>query len=153
MAELFPLLKWLHVVGAAAAVAIVVWGDLLFQRVALTGDTGAVATLGRAIRRRVWIEALIVEVTVALGVAAALTGSIDLLAPWLLIAYGLVVAQSVLALRVGAADFTAIIHAATHGERDAMLATARSRRRIGYLVSQVVLFAAIIGTMVAKPLS
>jgi uncharacterized membrane protein len=153
MEALFPLLKWLHILGAAAAVAIVVWGDLLFQRVALTGDTGAVAAVGAAIRRRVWIEALIVEITVVLGVAAALTGSFDLLAPWLLIAYGLVVAITVLAIRVGAVEFTSIIEAADRDDREAMRATARSRRRVGYLVSQLVLFAAIIGVMVVKPLS
>ncbi len=153
MPELFPLLKWLHILGAAAAIAIVVWGDLLFQRVVLTGDTRAVATLGAAIRRRVWVEALIVELTVALGVAAALTGDFDLLAPWLLIAYGLVVVITVLGIRIGAVEFTSIIEAAERDDRDAMRATARSPRRVGYLVTQAALFAAIVGVMVTKPLS
>ena len=153
MDELFPLLKWLHVVGAAAAVAIVVWGDVLFQRVVLTGETGAVATLGAAIRRRIWVEALIVELTVALGLAAALTGGFDLLAPWLLIAYGLVVVITVLAIRLGAVEFTSIIEAAERGDRDSMLQTARSPRRVAYLVTQAALFAAVIGVMVTKPLS
>jgi hypothetical protein len=150
---LFPLLKWLHVLGAAAAIAIVVWGDVLFQRVVLTGETGAVATLGAAIRRRAWVEALIVELTVVLGVAAALIGGFDLLAPWLLIAYGLVAAITVLAIRLGAVEFTSMVEAAERGDRDTMLATARSRRRVGYLVTQAALFAAVVGAMVTKPLS
>jgi hypothetical protein len=151
MDALFPLLKWGHVIGAAAAVSIITWGDLLFQRVALTGDTRATATLGAAIRRRLWFEALVMELTVAFGIGAALTGGFNLLAPWLVGAYVLVVAQAVLGIRFGAVEFTTIIEAAARDDAPEMLRIARSRRRIAWLAVSVLIFVALIGLMVVKP--
>lgn len=151
MEFLFPFLKWGHVIGAAAAVSITVWGDLLFQRVVLTGDTHAVAILGVAIRRRVWVEALMFEITIVLGIGAALTGSFNLLAPWLLAAYAVIVLLFALNMRFGAVGFTVLIEAAQRGDAAEMLRLARSRRRIAWLTFSVLSFAILIGLMVMKP--
>jgi hypothetical protein len=116
----------------------------------LTGDTRATATLGAAIRRRLWFEALVMELTVAFGIGAALTGGFNLLAPWLLAAYAIVVGQLALGIRFGAVDFTAPIEAAGRDDAPEMLRIARSRRRVTWLAFSVLSFVALIGLMVTK---
>ena len=151
MPELFLVFKTLHVAAAATAVAIVVGSDFYFQRVVMNEDPAVVAGLGRQIRRRNAIEGPIIEITVLLGIAAALTGNFNLFAPWLLAAYAILIVGSILIFRIGAPVFTRILEAAERGNSDEVRRLARSRPRfVSLAVSSGMLFG-VIALMVFKP--
>jgi len=145
------LLKFLHVVAAFAAVSIQVGSDLYFQRVVGSGSTEAVARFGEAIRRRGFVEGVIFEIAVVLGLLAAWTGGFNLLAGWLVLAYVDVVLMIILGVFFAAAPFTAILEAAEAGDASAMAAAARAPRRRAMLAIGIVLYGALIFLMVVKP--
>jgi hypothetical protein len=82
--------KFLHIAAMFGAVSIFVGQGMLSAAIAGTGDV-------RAIRRALAAEArfgpaggILFLLGLGFGFIAALTGDLDLTAPWLLIAYGLV---------------------------------------------------------------
>ena len=150
---LAPYLKFLHIAAMITAVTLIVGGDLYFLRVATGGHAQATAQLGHAIRRRGPITGPIIEIGIIFGILAALSGGFDLLAPWLIGAYVVVVLITILAFRFGAPAFSAILEAADAGDGarvDAMIASG-SYRRIA--VVDAILFGIAIFLMVVKPLS
>lgn len=83
--------KFLHIAAMFGAVSVFVGQGLLSAGIARTGDV-------RAIRRAIAVESRLLPAGVVLlvlgivfGVVTVLTGGFDFTAPWLLIAYGLVV--------------------------------------------------------------
>jgi hypothetical protein len=145
------LFKALHVLSAFALVSLLVASDLWFQRVAMTGDAGATARLGTLIRKRNMVEGLIFEITIVFGVATALLGGFNLLASWLVLAYVMAVAITVVTFRWNAPAFTAVIAAAEAGDEAAVRAAASAPRRRYALSAVVALFALLIADMVIKP--
>jgi hypothetical protein len=151
--DLVPYAKFLHVAAMFAAVTLFVGGDVYFLRVASAGDPGATARLGQAIRRRGPLTGPILEIGVAFGIVTALLGGLDFLAPWLVGAYVIVIALTVLAFRVAAPAFTTILHAAETGDGTAVATalTATSYRLVALV--NAALYAAVIFLMVVKPVA
>ena len=146
-----PYTKFLHVAAIFTAVTLVVGGDLYFMRVASSGSAEATARLGHAIRRRGPITGPIIEIAVVFGFVTALLGGFDLLAPWLVGAYVVVVAMTIFAFRVAAPEFSAILQFAEAGDDagvGALMATGRYRR---VAMFNGALFAIAIYLMVVKP--
>ena len=124
-----PYAKFLHVAAIFTAVTLVVGGDLYFLRVASSGSAEATARLGHAIRRRGPITVPILEIAVVFGFITAMLGGFDLLAPWLVGAYIVVVALTIFAFRVAAPEFTAILRPPRPAMMPASRAMATGRYR------------------------
>ena len=148
---MWTLLKFLHVAAVIGVFSIQVASDLYFQRVARSGSTEAVARLGTAIRRRGPIEATIFEIAVVLGILTAIFGGFDLLAPWLVASYAIIVVSVVFALRYTAAPFSAILDAAAAGDAAAMERAVNARARRIALAGTLILYASLVFLMVVKP--
>ena len=148
---LWTLLKFLHVAAVIAVFSIQIASDLYFQRVAGSGSTEAVAKLGAAIRKRGFVEAVIFEIAVVLGILTALFGSFDLLAPWLLMSYAIIAITIVFALTYAAKPFTAILEAAEAGDADAMERAVHAPGRRFALATGVTLYSLLVFLMVVKP--
>lgn len=96
---MFEALKYLHVLTVVAAVAAAVIPELVLHAVARTGDVAAIrgfVTVTKPIGRAIPI---LFVLAAAFGFAAALSGSFDLLRPWLVASY----AVFVIAMAVGGA--------------------------------------------------
>lgn len=150
---LAPYLKFLHVATMFTAVTLVVGGDIYFLRVAGRGHAEATARLGHAIRHRGPFTGPIIEIGVVFGILTALSGGFDLLAPWLIGAYVVVIAMTFLAFRFGAPAFTDILRVAETGDDDgvARLIDSGPYRRIALIDGA--LFGIAIFLMVVKPLA
>lgn len=86
--EPFVIFKYLHVVAMFFFVAMAVSGELVTRRVAASHDVGAIRTTVRQVKVLVGpVASVLLVAGIAFGVIAALTGQINLLAPWLIIAY------------------------------------------------------------------
>ena len=104
--EATDFVPFLHVAAMFTAVTLTVGGDLYFLRVAIEGNAIATSRLGHAIRRRGPITGPIIEIGVVFGILTAILGGFNLLAPWLVGAYIVIIVMTVLAFRVAAPAFT-----------------------------------------------
>ena len=98
--EPFVAFKYLHVVSMFFAVALAVSTELVLRRVATSGDAGTIRTVVPRIRPLGNISTGFFLAGVAFGIVAALTGQINLLAPWLLLSYAAFVGATVLGVLV-----------------------------------------------------
>jgi uncharacterized membrane protein len=149
--------KFLHIAAMFGAVSIFIGQGLLSAGIARTGDV-------RAIRRALAAEARFQPTGAALfvlgiifGVVTALTGEFDLTAPWLLIAYGLVLVTLV----------TGIAYHGPRGKKLQTLAEASSENELSAPLRALIdapsarvvvaldslIWLAIIYVMVVKPFS
>ena len=149
--SLVPFTKFLHIAAMFSASTIIVGADLYFLRVARGGSAVATAQLGHAIRRRGPITGPIVEIGVAFGLLTAVLGGFNVLAPWLIAAYLVVIAMMVFAFRVAAPEFTAILEAADGGSDEAVAARVATGRFRRIATIDAALFAVAIFLMVVKP--
>jgi uncharacterized membrane protein len=149
--DVWVLLKFLHVAAVIGVFSIQIASDLYFQRVTRSGSTEAVARLGAAIRQRGVVEALIFEIAVALGLLTAIFGGFNLLAPWLLMSYAMIVIVIVFALTYAAKPFSAILEAAEAGDAVAMAAAASAPARRLALAVPIILYGLLVFLMVTKP--
>ena len=86
--DLFIAFKYLHVVAMFFFVAMAVSGEVVTRRVAGSQDVTAIrTTVGRVKVLTGPVAGGFLLAGVVFGVAAALTGQINLLAPWLILAY------------------------------------------------------------------
>jgi hypothetical protein len=150
---IWVLLKFLHVAAVIAVFSIQIASDLYFQRVAASGSTEAVARLGEAIRKRGAMEAVILEIAVVLGILTALAGQFDLLAPWLVMSYIVIVVVVVFAITYAARPFTAILEAAQAGDAQGMMMAVRAPGRRFALAFAIVLYSLLVFLMTVKPFS
>jgi hypothetical protein len=147
--------KFLHIAAMFAAVSIFVGQGLLSAGIARTGDV-------RAIRRALAAEArfqpaggALLLLGLVFGFVTALTAEFDLLAPWLLVAYGLVVVVLVTGIAYHGPrgkKLQALAEASPENEPSEALRAlidAPSARVIAALDS--LLWVALIYVMVAKP--
>lgn len=99
--ELFVVFKYLHVVAMFFFVALALSGEIVLRRVASTRDVGAIRTTVASVRFVAGpLATLFLLAGVAFGVIAALTGHINLLAPWLLLAYGAFAAAMIIGFTI-----------------------------------------------------
>ena len=84
--------KFLHIAAMFAAVSVFVGQGLLSAGIARTADVRAIRRALVAETRFQPVGGVLFVLGLVFGIVAALTAEFDLTAPWLLIAYGLVVA-------------------------------------------------------------
>jgi len=86
--DLFVAFKYLHIVSMFFFVAMAVSGELVIRRVATSRDVPAIrTTVGRVRLLTGPIATGLLLAGVVFGVIAAVAGEINLLAPWLILAY------------------------------------------------------------------
>lgn len=99
--ELNVTFKFLHVVSMFFFVAMAVSGEVVLRRVATSRDVRTIRTVVPRIRVLTGPVSLgFLLAGVVFGILAALTGQIDLLAPWLLLAYAAFVASMAVGMTV-----------------------------------------------------
>ena len=95
--EPFVVFKYLHIVAMFFFVAMALSAEVVTRRVAATRDVGAIRTTVRSVKLLNGpIAGGLLLSGLIFGVLAALTGQMNLLAPWLLLAYGGVAAAGAL---------------------------------------------------------
>lgn len=151
------VLKFLHIGTMFMAVGVSVGMELMAHRVANSGDVRAIrvffaqaASVGKAIP-------ILFLAGLAFGLLAAWSGAFDMLAPWLLLAYGLFALTLVLHMTVGArwiGGMTRLSAAAPDGaptgELDVLVHDPAARTLQWYTIGMVIAFVFI---MVVKPFS
>ena len=97
----FIVFKYLHIVAMFFFVAMALSGEIVTRRVAMTRDVGAIRTTVKSVKVLVGPAAVGLLLSgLAFGFLAALTGQMNLLAPWLILAYAAVVAAAVLGFAI-----------------------------------------------------
>ena len=151
------LLKFLHIAAMFAAVGVSIGTDLMAHRIADTGDVRSIRTFFAQARQIVKLMPLLFLSGLVLGLVTAWTGSLNLLAPWLVIAYILFALTLALHATIGAAWFRrmeALAIASPDGHASAeLLATTHApgaRFLLPYTMIMIVIF---VFLMVVKPLS
>jgi hypothetical protein len=146
----FLLFKWLHIGAMFMATALAVGPFVVLYLVARSRDLASIRrafSFSTPIGR---IGGAMYGLGILFGVAAALTGAIDLTATWLLTAYILVVALGVNGLL--AERWMGRIHAAAEaGGSDEVDRLVREPSAVTLLTIMVVVTLAIIFVMVVKP--
>ena len=147
---MFVFLKFLHVSAMFAATSLAVGPIVVYYLVAHTGDASALKTAMKFDEALERIAGGFYGLGILLGAAAALSGSLDLTAPWLLTAYALVVLLIVnnlyLSLRM-----RALKEVATSGNGAVLGALSRTRDLTASIVALGLTTLALVYTMVAKP--
>ena len=147
---MFVFLKFLHISAMFAATSLAVGPIVVYWLVARSGDAGALKTAMKFDEALERTAGGFYGLGILAGVAAALTGSLDLTAPWLLTAYGLVVLLIVnnlyLSLRM-----RALREIATTGNGAVVAARSRSRALSASVAALGLITLALVYTMVVKP--
>ena len=147
---MFVFLKFLHISAMFAATSLAVGPIVVYWLVARSGDAGAFKTAMRFDEALERTAGGFYGLGILAGVAAALTGSLDVTAPWLLTAYGLVVLLIVnnlyLSLRM-----RALREIATTGNGAVVAARSRSRALSASVAALGLITLALVYTMVVKP--
>jgi hypothetical protein len=146
----FVFLKFLHISAMFAATSLAVGPIVVYWLVARSGDAGALKTAMRFDEALERTAGGFYGLGILAGVAAALTGSLDVTAPWLLTAYGLVVLLIVnnlyLSLRM-----RALKEVASSGNSASLGALSRARALTVSILGLGLITLALVYTMVAKP--
>jgi len=147
---MFVFLKFLHISAMFAATSLAVGPIVVYYLVARTGDANALKTAMKFDEALERTAGGFYGLGILLGAAAALSGSLDLTAPWLLTAYALVVLLIVnnlyLSLRM-----RALKEVATSGNGAVLGALSRTRDLTASIVALGLTTLALVYTMVAKP--
>jgi hypothetical protein len=156
--EAFALFKFLHIVSMFFFVAAAFSGEIVMRRIAATGDVRAIRTALVPIKFINGPVAIVLLLAgLIFGFVAALAGQMNLLAPWLLLAYGTVVLAMVIGIGVtdpwvGRLDKAAA--ASTDETASGELAAIIGEPLPGYgSWAQMALIAILVFIMVVKPLS
>jgi len=147
---MFVFLKFLHISAMFAATSLAVGPIVVYYLVARTGDANALKTAMKFDEALERTAGGFYGLGILLGAAAALSGSLDLTAPWLLTAYALVVLLIVnnlyLSLRM-----RALKEVATSGNGAVLGALSRTRDLTASIIALGLTTLALVYTMVAKP--
>ena len=95
---LFTILKFLHILSMFAAVAATVLPEVVLHLVANTRDARAIGTFGLVTQRIGKVTPVLFISGAAFGLLAAWSGSLDFFKPWLIGAYVLFVAATVIGI-------------------------------------------------------
>jgi hypothetical protein len=150
-------LKFLHIAAMFCAVGVSIGTDMMAHRVAGTGDVRSIRTFFAQARQLVMLMPILFLTGLALGLLTALSGALNLLAPWLVIAYVLFGLTLALHATIGARwfrrmDELAIASPEDHASVDLLaVANAPSARYLTwYTIAMIVFF---VFLMVTKPFS
>jgi hypothetical protein len=151
------ILKFLHIASMFAAVTLLFATDLLFYRAMRRGDIAGLRSIARHGHAVTNVGVGLAVLGIIFGFATALTGGFDLLAPWLLIAYVLVVALVILGAAVEGPFIERVGRAAEASEggtaSEELHRLLADRRGEVALALSAVLYVAVIYVMVVKPFS
>lgn len=155
--DLFVAFKYLHVVSMFFAVAMAVSTELVIRRVAASRDAGAIRTVVPRIRPLGNVATIFFLAGVTFGIVAALTGQMNLLAPWLLLSYTAFVGATLIGVLVtdpwAARLEAAAIATADGGSSDALGAVIGDPVARAGTWALMLLIAALVFLMVVKPLA
>ena len=154
--DFFVAFKYLHIVSMFFAVALALSGELVVRRVATSHDVGAIRMTVSRVRPLANVSTALFIAGAAFGVVAALTGQIDLFAPWLILAYVAFVGAILIGIfitdpwveRLSAAASQSSIDEASDGLRTIIADPVARTATWGLMI----LIAAMVFLMVAKPL-
>ena len=153
----FIAFKFLHIAAMFFAVALSVSGEIVMRRVAVTHDVRAIRTTVSRVRPLGNVATALFLAGVAFGIIAALTGQIDLLAPWLILAYVFFIGATLIGVLIidpWTARLGGAAEASPEGEASDALRTVIGdpvARAASWGLMAVV--AALVFIMVVKPLS
>jgi hypothetical protein len=146
----FVFLKFLHISAMFAATSLAVGPIVVYYLVARSGDANALKTAMKFDEALERTAGGFYGLGLIVGAAAALSGSLDLTAPWLLTAYALVVLLIVnnlyLSLRM-----RALKEVASSGNSASLGALSRARALTVSILGLGLITLALVYTMVAKP--
>ena len=147
---MFVFLKFLHISAMFAATSLAVGPIVVYYLVARSGDANALKTAMKFDEALERTAGGFYGLGLIVGAAAALSGSLDLTAPWLLTAYALVVLLIVnnlyLSLRM-----RALKEVASSGNSASLGALSRARALTVSILGLGLITLALVYTMVAKP--
>ena len=147
--------KFLHIATMFFAVALAVSGELVMRGVAGSRDPRAIRVVASRVRPLGNVATLLLLVGIVFGVLAAIAGQIDLLRPWLVIAYVAVALAMVLGITITDPWVTRLEHAAAGSPDDSpsseLIAVVEDRRALVATAALMVLLATIVFAMVVKP--
>ena len=153
----FVVFKYLHIVTMFFAVALAVSGELVLRRVATTLDPHAIRTTVERVQPLGTVASGLLALGIVFGVIAALTGQLNLFAPWLLLSYAAVAGAMVIAVRVTDPWVVRLGRAAAASAFDTrseeLRAVVEDRRAWWGTVALMALIALIVFMMVVKPFS
>jgi hypothetical protein len=145
------LWKLVHVASMFGVVTLWVGAWVVWDLVARSGDRSALRRVDHASERTGFIGFVLLIAGVAAGFVTAVTGGFDLTAPWLLIAYALLLSDLVV-LRWATVHVTRVREAQNDESQD-LVAVASSGRANLTLIVLVGFWLLIIVDMVLKPFS
>ena len=153
----FPTWKFLHIATMFFAVALAFSGEIVMRRVAGSRDPRTIAVVAGRLKPLNNLGSVLLLAGIAFGIVAALSGQIDLLAPWLISAYLLVAVAFVIGVTitdpwVGRLETAA---AASPGNEPSpeLVAVIEDRRALVATAGLMTAIAAIVFVMVVKPFS
>jgi hypothetical protein len=149
----FVILKFLHVGSMFLATALAVGPSVLLYRIARSGDIAGIRRTFPQATAVFRVSTVLYALGILFGIAAALSGQIDLTTGWLLLAYGLIALLGV--SNVTFERWTRSVEAASRGpgsDEGGRLAglTSSARARLT-VTAMIVLTVAIVYVMVTKP--
>jgi predicted integral membrane protein DUF2269 len=151
----FVAFKYLHIVSMFFAVALAVSTEVVLRRVATSGDAAAIRTVLPRVRPLGNVATLFFVAGVAFGIVAALTGQMNLLAPWLLLAYAAFVCATLIGVLVtdpwAARLEAAAVATAEGGPSDALQVVVGDPFARAGTWALMLLIAALVFLMVVKP--
>jgi hypothetical protein len=156
--EAFLAFKYLHILAMFFFVAMAVSGEVVLRRVATSRDVRAIrTTVGRIRPLTGPIAGGLLLLGVIFGVLAALTGQINLLAPWLILAYVAFAAAMVIGFTVTDPWVTRLERAAAgsadEGPSEALEAVITEPAARYGTWALMALIAVLVFVMVVKPLA
>ena len=143
------LWKLVHVISMFGVITLWVGAWVVWDLVARTGDRSALRRVDHVSQTTGQIGFVLLLVGIAAGFATAIVGGFDLTAPWLLIAYALVVFDLIV-LR-WASVHVALVRRAQNDEAADLRAIARSARANATLIVIVGFWLLLIADMIVKP--
>ncbi|HVM25163.1 MAG TPA: hypothetical protein VM253_07195 [Candidatus Limnocylindrales bacterium] len=154
--ELFVVFKYLHIVSMFFAIALALSGEQVLRRIAASGNVVAIRVAGGRVKPLIVLSNGFFAAGLAFGVVAALTGQINLLAPWLVASYVAVAAAFFIGMTI-TDPWVARVEAEAAGSPDGMpspeLQALIDDRRVALGAWALMgLLAFIIFLMVVKPL-
>ena len=147
---MFVFLKFLHISAMFAATSLAGGPIVVYYLIARTGDASALKTAMKFDEALERIAGGFYGLGILLGAAAALSGSLELTAPWLLTAYALVVLLIVNNLYLSF-RMRALKEVATSGNSAALRALSRARALTATVAALGLITLALVYAMVAKP--
>jgi hypothetical protein len=143
--------KLAHVLSMFGVVTLWVGAWVIWDLVARTGDRSALRRVDHVSQLTGRIGFVLLVIGLAAGFGTAISGDLNLLAPWLLIAYVLV-ASDLLVLR-WASTHVARVRAAQNDEAQDLRRIARGTRANATLIVVVAIWVLLIADMIIKPFS